>query len=272
MILDGHIHIKPGEKKPEDLMHRLAEAGADGALILSLAPPDPWEKNDPIPASQRLEDLMTFTRAGTDLFPFFWIDPLQEDALEQVEDAVQHGVAGFKVICNTFHPRHPRALEIFRAIARQRKPILFHSGILWDGSPSSEFNRPAGFEALLEVEGLRFSLAHIGWPWCDELIAVYGKFLDAYKRRSGLSVEMFIDLTPGTPPIYRREALTKLLTVGYGVEDHIVFGSDCLANHYDVAWTRDWIARDKKIYEELGIHDDMIEKIFHANLLRFIGA
>ena len=27
---------------------------------------------------------------------------------------------------------------------------------------------------LLDVRGLRFSLAHIGWPWCDELIAVYG--------------------------------------------------------------------------------------------------
>lgn len=78
-------------------------------------------------------------------------------------------------------------------------------------APSSQYNRPSEFEPLLEINGLKFSLAHISWPWCDELIAVYGKFLNAYAGNPDHSVEMFIDITPGTPPIYRQEVLTKLL-------------------------------------------------------------
>ena len=63
-------------------------------------------------------------------------------------------------------------MEVFRTISQADRPILFHSGILWDGKPSGPYNHPAGFESLLEVDGLRFCLAHISWPWCDELIAV----------------------------------------------------------------------------------------------------
>ena len=77
--------------------------------------------------------------------------------------------------------------------------------------------------------GLRFALAHVSWPWVDECLAVYGKFLNALTRRRELSVEMFIDTTPGTPRIYRQEVLTKLMTIGYDVEHNILFGTDCVA-------------------------------------------
>ena len=74
---------------------------------------------------------------------------------------------------------------------------------MWDGKPSGPYNRPVGFESLLEVQGLRFCMAHVSWPWCDELVAVYGKVLNGYTNRRDLTVEMFVDITPGTPPIYR---------------------------------------------------------------------
>ena len=71
---------------------------------------------------------------------------------------------------------------------------------------------------------MRFSLAHISWPWCDELIAAYGKILNASASRADYRGEMFVDITPGTPTIYRREALTKLFTVGYDIQDNVIFG------------------------------------------------
>ena len=100
--------------------------------------------------------------------------------------------------------------------------------------PSSPFNRPAEFEALLAVKGLTFCLAHIGWPWCDEMIAVYGNSSTRTLKHADAG-EMFIDLTPGTPPIYRKEALTKLFTVGYDIEDNVIFGTDCTADDYNVS-------------------------------------
>jgi predicted TIM-barrel fold metal-dependent hydrolase len=175
------------------------------------------------------------------------------------------------VIFDHFHPSHPAALTAFRAIAAAGRPILFHSGILWDGKPSSEYNRPACFEALLDVPGLRFTLAHIGWPWCDELIAVYGKFLNALGHRHSSAVEMFVDITPGTPPIYRRRALTDLFGSGYDVADHVIFGSDCEAPGYNAAWAQEWLRRDEEILTSLGLRQDVLDKVRGGNLLRFLG-
>jgi len=151
------------------------------------------------------------------------------------------------------------------------RPILFHSGILWDGRASASYNHPEQFEPLLEVANLRFSLAHISWPWCDELIAVYGKFLNARTSRPEVSVEMYVDLTPGTPPIYRRDALTKLFTVGYDVGQNAIFGSDCCAAGYNTSWTREWVQRDNGIYDELGLKPAVRQAVFGENLKRFLG-
>lgn len=162
-------------------------------------------------------------------------------------------------------------MEVYKAIAHYKKPILFHSGILWDGQPSSPYNRPAEFEVLLEIPGLKFCLAHVSWPWVDECIAVYGKFLNAYSRKTEAPVEMFIDITPGTPPIYREDALKKLFTVGYDIENNIIFGSDCSMDNYNSKWTSDWISRDVEIYGKLGLDAEIPGKVFYNNLLRFIG-
>jgi predicted TIM-barrel fold metal-dependent hydrolase len=162
-------------------------------------------------------------------------------------------------------------MAVFGEIAERQRPILFHSGILWDGKPSSTYNRPVEFEVLLDVDGLRFALAHISWPWWHELIAVYGKFLSAARKRPDLSVEMFIDTTPGTPPIYRQRVLQDLLTVGYDVQGNIIFGTDCAANDYDLARAQGWIERDNAIFQALDIPEDVVKNIFAENLKRFLG-
>ena len=272
MIIDGHVHMGSGEKDPALFMQRLAEADMDGAAVISLPPPAAFPGITELSsAPERLDDLLSFTEHHDTLYPLFWVDPMESDAVEQVAEAAAQGVAGFKVICNNYDVADPCAMKVFRIIAEQDKPILFHSGILWDGMASSRFNRPLQFEALLEIDGLRFTLAHISWPWCDELIAVYGKFLNAYDRRPDLGVEMFVDLTPGTPAIYRRDALTKLFTVGYDVENNVIFGSDSEASDYNVGWSREWIDRDDKIYEQIGVGKEIHQKIYRDNLLRFLG-
>lgn len=88
---------------------------------------------------------------------------------------------------------------------------------------------------------------------------------------SGSLAEMFIDITPGTPPIYRKETLTKLFTVGYDIERNIIFGTDCCVNGYNTEWTRELIKCDKKIFGEIGLKKNAIDAIYSENLKRFIG-
>ncbi len=271
MILDGHIHIGEGEPDPGALAQALDRAAIDGGILISQAPASfdgALKANRP---AQRLDNVFAWCTAGPQLYPFYWIDPLETDALEQVDLALSRGVAGFKVICDHFYPGNADALRTFRAIAEAGKPMLFHSGILWDGKPSSQYNRPANFEALLAVDGLRFALAHISWPWVDECIALYGKIGAALRRGSGATVEMFIDTTPGTPPIYRRDALTKLFTVGYDVAHNVFFGSDGSANAYNGDYARQWISRDEQIMTEVGVDEAIQEAVFSGNLKRFLG-
>jgi hypothetical protein len=270
MILDGHIHILDGKKDRRDFIRRLAQAGIQGGLVISLPPPSfPWVAAR-ASAQERLDNLFFWCKAGPDLFPFFWIDPLETDALKQVDLAIRRGAHGFKIICNKFFPGSLKVLKLVREIAERKKPILFHSGILWDSQPSSSYNRPAEFEALLDVKGLKFALAHIAWPWCDELLAVYGKFQNALTLRPRLSVEMFIDITPGTPPLYREEALTKLFRIGYDVENNIIFGTDSTVGEYNDSWTTQWIKRDNAIYKKLQLSKKFLTKIYGGNLKRFL--
>lgn len=271
MRLDAHIHIGAGAARPERLRREMKAAGVDGGCLIS-PPPQWWRRGRLVnaPAPQRLALLKRWTDAAPVLFPLFWIDPTEPDARKQVEDAVAAGVAGFKVICSAHAPDDPRAMPVYQAIARHDKPLLFHSGILWDGRASSMFNRPAAFEPLLEVPRLRFALAHMSWPWLDECLAVYGKFLNASQMRPD-APEMFIDLTPGTPPIYRREALTKLYTIGYDVRENVLFGTDCGTTRYNAAWSREWQVRDAAILETLGVGRKAIADYFGGNLRRWLG-
>lgn len=273
MVLDGHIHIHGRDENRSHFMEQAGSAGVSGGIVIS-EHPRCFERGGGDPAfstEARLDCLFARTRGSTDLYPFFWIDPMERDAGEQVREACNRGVMGFKVICGQFYPYDDRPMEIFRAIARAGKPILFHSGILWDGMFSSPRNRPVGFEALIEIEGLRFSLAHASWPWCDECIALYGKFQNAQGGEGGATAEMFIDITPGTPEIYRRELLTKLFTVGYDVENNVVFGTDNLFDTYTAEWTAKWAALDRSIYEELKLSEAVVDKVFAGNLRRFVG-
>lgn len=269
-ILDGHIHSAIGEIEQAELLERMRLAGVSGGVIISNPPSAYRATEPPVTAKRRMEEAIAWTRDAPELFPFFWIDPTEPGALEQVEMAVAAGAAGFKVICNAFDPGDPRAMPVYRAIAQAGKPILFHSGILWDGTSSSVHCRPVLFEALLEVDGLRFALAHVSWPWCDECIAVYSKFLNAIRRRR-LNIEMFIDLTPGTPLIFRQEVLTKLLTVGYDIKRNLIFGTDCSASRYNTESASLWIERDIGIYRLLNLEQQVIEDIFANNLMRFLG-
>lgn len=265
MILDGHIHVGKQEPDQADLLRKMKDGGVDGGILFSHPPADD------LTCEQRLETVMGWCDGEPNLYPFLFINPMADDAADEVEKAVKAGIMGFKIIVGLYSIGEEKALEVVRLIARAGKPLLLHSGILWDVRPSSRFNRPAEFEVLMDVDKLKFALAHISWPWCDECLAVYGKILCAKKRRPDISAEMFIDTTPGTPPIYREDALTKLYTIGYDIENNVFFGTDGGAANYDSKWAGDWVGRDRAIFEKLELSSEVIKKNFSENLKRFVG-
>ncbi len=269
-IFDMHVHIWETEPNPEMLMQRLNESGVFGAAIMS-KPPIEYSTKLGLDFARRLQQVLDCCQYASDrLFPILWIHPDEENVLEKIKIAANKGICGYKIICNNFFIYEERCLEMMRLIASLNKPVIFHTGILWDGEVSSQYNRPMNFESLLKIEGLRFSMGHCSWPWIDECIALYGKFMNAYNYNTN-NAEMFFDLTPGTPEIYREELLKKLFTLGYDVENNVMFGTDNIVDSYSVDWASNWLYTDRKIMDKLGVAKRIREKVYYGNLMRFLG-
>ncbi len=274
-IFDMHLHAYPTPTPdPEGFIKRLEEGGVYGACVFSPRPKLEREGRASYPTDatfeERLESLAAWTKGYEGrLFPVMYIHPYEENVKEKVRLSVEAGVVGFKMICDSYYAYEEPVLDLLREFVKYDKPVFFHSGILWDGGVSSSYNSPINFEALIGVEGLRFSMGHCSWPWVDDCIAMYGKFLHSHALRH--PSEMFFDLTPGTPDIYRRELLTKLFTIGYDVSNNILFGTDMRVNNYlpnRVISVRD---TDRAILMDLGVSKENFEKMYHKNLMRFLG-
>lgn len=268
-IIDMHIHAMNTLPDPHGLIARLEKARAFGACIFSNRP-DRDNADTGTDFDTRLNEVLNWTKGFEDrLFPVIWIHPYEDNIEENIKRAVASGICGFKMICTDFYVYEEKCLDVLRLIAKLGKPVFFHTGILWDGRVSSSYNRPLNWEALIEIEGLRFSMGHCSWPWIDECIALYGKFLNSLRVRK--TAEMFFDITPGTPEIYREELLTKLYTIGYDVGDNIMFGTDSYAHDYSNEWSSKWLNTDRKILDKLGVSRENREKLYYKNFMRFLG-
>ena len=294
LVLDGHIHM--GANRPLDVQKFLqahSEAGFNGGLIISVPPAgSPEAKGAKIPALERMKQVKDFcNKCGETYFPCFWIDPLEKDAVSQVKLAKEMGMKALKVIC-TYHA--PSAgLPVYQEAVKYNLPILFHSGILWDGESSGKYNRPCEFECMQYAPGCRFALAHISWPWTDECIALFGKLKNAGSSY-GKTCEIYIDSSPGTPDIYRKDVFYKFACLGYDLSDRLIFGIDSNVHNFNVEWGKYTLDFDRKMFTQLneevknfngyllldaiknkgGVKPDqnqLFQNAISKNLLRFLG-
>lgn len=253
-IYDGHIHLMPPIKDtPEVFAGKAKSAGIGGGMIIGFPPAEsPLYAAADMSApsnNERIAVLLDYCAKIPGYHPCHWINPTEPDASEQVQYAKEKGIEAIKVICSHHHPS--AGLKTYQKCADLNLPILFHSGILWDGEISIDYNRPSAFECLLDVYNLRFALAHVAWPWCDELIALYGKMRQASFTRKDRKLTPYIDLCPGVPDISRMEVFDKIFRLGYGLADKVIFGVDSTVNSYDAKYAKHVYDTDQRIFSEL---------------------
>ena len=157
------------------------------------------------------------------------------------------------------------AHDVYATASQLQVPILFHSGIFIDGR-SSRYCRPAFFEAVREHPGLRVTLAHLGWPWCDEANAV--GLIDLINGINPDSSQFRFDISFGAPPIYREDVLRKALALL--TPALLQFGSDrflpCSGEHI-----RSAIAEVDALFNLLGMDESARERVMSGTAAAWLG-
>ena len=277
---DAHTHVYPGEPDPDKVVKSFAEAGLTGGLVFSRCP-NTWQVPGAplLTPEEAMGNVIAWCSGSPSIYPFYWIDPGADNAVDLVDMAVEKGIYGFKVIRNNGMPCDGPALECYRRMAHWGRPVTFHSGILYDGVPSSEFFRPLAFEPLLRVPRLRFCLAHVSWPWCDECLALFGKMSDAAwmnrgegEERSSETARMFIDTTPGAHGIWRRDALMHIYQTHFrkGMFGRLMFGIDNSVHDYVVSYSRKYQDFDDALFREWNVTEKEIDSYYRGGLQNFL--
>ncbi len=246
MIYDSHIHLCYGPcDTPKEFLEKAAACGVTHGNIFAPAAKQHLGRADgDYRWEARLDYVLAFTAETPNFLPFFRFDATAPDVEKQVRIAAERGCRGFKIICEGYHPWD--TLRACEAVAETGLPLMFHCGVLSGMRDQlwGHLSKPMDFECLFGVKGLRFSLAHLGWPWVDEYLGVVAKAYFTHDPEFGN--EMFADLTPGTPGYYREPSLERLYLTGYNIKHNILWGTDLTANNYEIKIAKFLLKRDRE--------------------------
>lgn len=248
MIIDAHLHTS-GRETTGEVLRTLDDADVEVAFLLAPFLTEPYSLEDAGSLRAGNRHLSRLVEGHRDrLVGFAVVNPLHPEAAEDLERAAAlPGIRGLKMVPTGWYPYDDCAHRVYEVAARLDLPILFHSGIFIDGR-SGRFCRPSFYEAVREHPGLRVTLAHLGWPWCDEANAV--GLIDRINGVEPAESQFRFDISFGPPPIYREEVFRKALDV-IGPRS-IQFGSDrflpCSGAHIRRA-----IDEVKQIFDEIGV-------------------
>lgn len=266
MIIDAHLHCS-GNETTQDLLAALDEAQVDLAVLLAPFLTPPYSLQDRASLVAANEYLGKLVRAHTDrLFGFAVVNPLHPQAADDLEQAVSvWGLRGLKLAPSGWYPYDECAHRVYEKAAQLHLPILFHSGIFIDGR-SGRFCRPVFYEAVRDHPTLRVTLAHLGFPWCDEANAV--GLIDLINGVSPDDSQFRFDISFGPPPVYRREVLHKALAVlGPNL---LQFGSDrffpCSGEHI-----REMIQEVTRLLDGLDMSSQGRARIFYGTAASWLG-
>ncbi len=144
------------------------------------------------------------------------IDPMSDDAMDQLEAARELGLLGATVspACQRFHSAHSDAMRVYERCAKLSMP-LFVTGIgSFTKSASLEFARPAMWDEVAQsFPTLPIVIGGLGFPWIDETLVMLGKHANMFADIAGVVSRPW-------------QLYTSLLSAtSLGVMDKLLFGS-----------------------------------------------
>ncbi len=149
---------------------------------------------------------------------FAGVDPANvREALSDVDHAYYDlGMKGVAIApaAQDFHPTGTSACRVYEKLNELKLPMLVHQGIYFSARSKLEYARPVLLDQVArDFPDLKIVIAHMGYPWIDEVVVLLGKHPNVFSDVSGLLTQSW-------------RAYNALLTAyQYGVIDKLLFGS-----------------------------------------------
>lgn len=165
------------------------------------------------------ENLSAYIReTGAVCYGLASIDPSKSGAGAAAEHAIRDlGLHGFKLAptYQDFHPWCQEAQDVYEVAETYDVPIMYHQGAAFAAESLLDAARPALLDKVLrDHPRLKLIVAHLGQPWCEEVIQLMRKHPNVWTDASARY----------TRPWQMFTALT--IAEEYRVHDRILFGSD----------------------------------------------
>jgi uncharacterized protein len=248
--------VQMGGQELED--HWQAMAPVDKAIVLAFDAP---ASGITVPNDYVADYVKTHPEK---LIGFASVDPGRPDALDRLTDAVTvMGLRGLKVgpIYQHFDPTSPTGIALFARAESLGIPVLCHQATTFIRDAPLRWGRPILLDDVaIACPGLVMCVAHLGHPWCEELMVVIRKHPRLYADVSALH----------TRPVQLYFALAS--AVEYRVTDRLLLGSD-----YPFATTQqtiDALRRVNNVVRGTGfppIPGEVIEGIIGRDTLTLLG-
>ncbi len=257
-IIDCHVHAH-GEIAVNMVLQQMDANGVEKMLVLS-------QKDRTSLAGTRtnLELTASAVRQAPDrLIGLACVNPVIPGMADLTEEALTGmGFVGLKMFCDHWYAYEERLEPFWQRMDKLQARILFHTGILYACEDSSRFSRPVYLETLLHYPQIRFAMAHISWPWCEECLAVMGR-MRAFVGNDKSKWQSYIDLTPGTPPHIRKQAIRN--AIEFCGADRLMFGTDASIRGDSILKSqKGTIDSDLAIFAELGLSRAEQEQIMYG--------
>lgn len=254
-VVDVHVHMTGDEVDARQILQNLDANGIDRVVVLSES-----ERRCLRTTRQHLLATKQLCDEAPDrLTGLARLEPTIPGMGDLAREAVEEmGFAGIKIIPDHWYAHEERLEPWWEVMNELEARILFHTGILYGFEDGSRFCRPLWLEKLTYYPKIRFAMAHISWPWCDECMAVMGHM----KSEVGWKPEQwqsYVDLTPGVPMYMRKQAIANAIEF-CGV-DRLLFGSDDTIPG-DLTYQRETLDREKAILTDLGLDAAQQARIF----------
>ena len=252
-IVDCHVHLN-AQANADEVLQAMDANGVDRVILLS--------KSERKSLSRTRENLLAakslLDAAPERISSLAWVNPAIDGMADLAAEAVEQiGFTGIKIIPDHWYAHEARLEPFWERMNQLGASILFHTGILYGFEDASRFCRPVYLEKLLHYPNIRFAMAHISWPWCEECLAVMGR-MKAATRNTGQQWQSYVDITPGTPAHIRKQALAN--TIDFCGPERIMFGTDGKVPG-PLAGQKDQIARDLATFDELGLDEGQKQRI-----------